>query len=169
MVAGIIISNPFGKGKSGGSGSSSSASSGVSEPTGGTTSRISTNNHSVFTSDKVYILEDSIINTTDSEAQSKIKKYMDDTNIQDTIDSINKQFGSIYHFDYLYQGNTVVVQCKFTSAATDAMKTQVKTQMENQQMDIPSMRTAIGADNYTVVIALINHDGSIYYSRLVKD
>ena len=169
LVAGIIINNPFGKGKSGGSGSSSSASSGVSEPNGGTTSRISTNNHSVFTSDKVYILEDSIINTTDSEAQSKIKKYMDDTNLQDTIDSINKQLGSIYHFDYLYQGNTVVVQCKFTSAATDAMKTQVKTQMENQQMDIPSMRTAIGVDNYTVVIALVNHDGSIYYSRLVKD
>ena len=124
------------------------------------------NAHQILNADGVLLLEDEAIDTGNADAQTKLETYL-----STRAESLQKRFASEASQTEIYaRGNTIVFETDLTAeVAADQIETLKRTMEEmTTTMDLKDGRAQTGVDSLTVLYALVNTDGTVEYSKLMK-
>ena len=123
--------------------------------------------HRLTTSDGTLIIEDDDIDVTDSSAQTKIDRYLQDSGIRENLRSTGAQYSQYFSADATAKGNVALLTVKFTSSVTAEEKEEVKS-MFSGSTGTSTVKSDTGVSNAVAVLAILNSDGSVYYKKIAK-
>ena len=126
--------------------------------------------HKLYTSEGKLISDSESIDTSDSEAEAKINKYLTDYKINDSLDSINEQLKGTGKVRFYVKGNVLVYECRFTKELSETELNGFLSGFTSSfnNVDINTMRSSCGVDNLVMAAIVIKSDDDIAYKKLFE-
>ena len=136
----------------------------------GSSANNSSDKHKVYASGGNLIMDDTRIDTSDSTAESKINKYLDDNNFKQALESYNSQTNGVCVMTAKTNGNAIVCEVHFISEQSESNLSTFLTEFKSslRQGNISQLAQKTAVDNCVMVVAVTKNDGTVIYSNLYK-
>ena len=131
----------------------------------------SSNSTALYGKSGALLADDPAINVDDSTSEVLMTRALESQNIDQAIATMNSQLNGKATVDMYMKGNTLVLEVNANSSMTDAEKAAFEPSMANSATTFGTTLKTF-KDNYginlAVVIALVEDNGNVYYSKVVK-
>lgn len=126
--------------------------------------------HKLYTSEGKLISDSESIDTSDSDAEAKINKFLTDYKINDSLDSINEQIQGMGKVRFYVKGNVLVYECRFTKELSETELNEFLSGFTSSlnNVDLKTMRSNCGVDNLVIAAIVIKSDDDIAYKKLFE-